>query len=164
MGSAPSAESRTRQSAMTPALSLPFSCIKESTKQHQAKRTMSIATLVIREPSAATLQGRCHRGTHPTSAAPAHRPGRTVPLFSFGDTVPAVDRVHGLHLSGRLHLYGAPRLLFPSPCGNPSRPNVWAEEARDTYKGRRSPFGLRVRSLVGSLGSQVHRLGAQKRP
>ena len=31
---------------------------------------------------------------------------------SFGDAVPAMDRVHGLHLSGGPHLYGAPRLLL----------------------------------------------------
>ena len=42
MGSAPSAESRARQSAMTTALSLPFSCIKQSTKQRQAKELQGL--------------------------------------------------------------------------------------------------------------------------
>ena len=42
MGSASAAESRTRQSVMTPALSLLFACIKQSTKQRQAKEQQGI--------------------------------------------------------------------------------------------------------------------------
>ena len=42
MGSAPSVESRTRQSAMMPALSLSFPCIKQSTKQRQAKEQQDL--------------------------------------------------------------------------------------------------------------------------
>ena len=42
MGSAPPAESRTRQSVMTPALSLPCPCIKQSTKQCQAKEVQDL--------------------------------------------------------------------------------------------------------------------------
>ena len=37
MGSAPSAESRARLRAVTPASQLPFPCIKQSTKRRQAK-------------------------------------------------------------------------------------------------------------------------------
>ena len=37
MGSAPSAESRARLRAVTPASQLPFPCINQSTKRHQAK-------------------------------------------------------------------------------------------------------------------------------
>ena len=35
---------------------MPFSCIKWSIKQHQAKQTTKIAIPVIKEPSAATLE------------------------------------------------------------------------------------------------------------
>ena len=42
MGSASSAESQTRQRVVTPALSFPFSCIKQSTKQSQAKERQEL--------------------------------------------------------------------------------------------------------------------------
>ena len=49
-------------------------------------------------------------------------------------------------------------MLYPFP------PRYLGDEDQDTYKRRRRPFGQRVRSLVGILGSQVHHLGAQTKP
>ena len=119
-------------------------------KQHQAKRTTRLATLVIREPSAATLQGRRHHGTRSTSAVPAHRPGWTVPLFSFGDAAPlpwttSMDSTFMVDFTFMVH-----RASSFVGCGNPSRPNVWAEEDQDDYKRRVSTPVPRVRILVGS--------------
>ena len=42
MGSAPSAESLAQLRTVTPALSLPFLCIKQSTKQRQAKELQGL--------------------------------------------------------------------------------------------------------------------------
>ena len=73
---------------MTTTPQLPFPCIKQSTKRHQVKRTTSIAALMIREPSAATLQ-------EATSPRVASYPGKRQPpsgwavaFFSFSDAAP----------------------------------------------------------------------------
>ena len=117
---------------------------KAVNKAAPSKGAPRIATLVIRGPSAATLQGRRHRGSPPTSAAPAHRPGWPVAFPALVTPLPAMDRVHGLPL------YCAPSSFLRRHVVTLPAQMFGGEEARDAYKRRRSPFGQRVQTLVGS--------------
>ena len=81
-------------------------------------------------------------------AAPAHRrAGRW--LFSFGDAA----LCHGPRP------WTLPLLCTASPpsspCGSPSRQDIWGEEARDAYKRRGSTLEIEVPNflVVSTLGS-----------
>ena len=126
-------------------------------KAAPSKGAPRIATLVIREPSAATLQRRRHRGTHPASAAPAHRPVWTVAFPALVTPPPAVDRVHGLCLYGGLYLYCAPLLLLRRHVVALPAKMFWGKRPETPIKGggARSGKGLVPRFTSPNPRSEV---------
>ena len=88
------------------------SVYKAVNKAAPSKGSSRIATLVIRRPSGADDEGDVTMGHAKDPVAPVHRPGWTVAFSSFGDTAPAMDRVHGPYLYVGLYLYCAPHLLL----------------------------------------------------
>ena len=80
---------------MTTTPQLPFSCIKQSTRLGQAKRTLRIAVLVIKRSAAATLQARRHRG-HAIRLCSVSPPSwMDGGFFCQDDVLSAMDRIHG---------------------------------------------------------------------
>ena len=82
------------------------SMYKAVNKATPSKGAAGISTLVIRRPSATTLQGATSPWGAPRApAAPARHPGWSVPFPALVTPLPAMDRAHGLLL------YGAPRFM-----------------------------------------------------
>ena len=122
-----------------------ISLYKAVNKATPSKGAAGIAIPVLRRQSAAPLQRTTSPWGSPRAvAAPAHRPGWTVAFSSFGDAVPC----------HRPSPWTPPLLCTRPPpsslCGNPSRPNVWAEEVQDPYK-RRDRKSTRLNSSHRSL-------------
>ena len=120
---------------MTPALSLPFPCIKQSTKQRQAKGQQGCHFGAKETVCRSAPRTTSPWGSPRAVAAPAHRPGWTVALSSFGDAVP----------------YHGPSPWIPplsctlpppsSLCGIPSRQDIWGMRTRTPIKGGGARLG-----------------------
>ena len=103
-----------------------------------------------RRLSPATLQGRRHGGAH-NGLLQRRPPCRPVGGFSALVTSPLCGlrpRVSALRCT---LLYGAPGLLLRRFVVTLPAKDVWGEEARDAYKGRRPYIEQRVGQFVRQL-------------
>ena len=115
---------------------------KAVNKANSSKGGPRLAILVIRGPSDAADAGGVTKGLSKAPAALPHCPGWTV-AFSALVTPPllwTVSRVLYFMVHLALLCTGPPPL---SPCGIPSRQDIWGDEDQGTYKRRRPAIELK---------------------
>ena len=124
-----------RDDASAPVAVLVYKAVN---KAAPSKGTARLATLVLRGASAADDEGNVIVGPVPPLQRQPTVPVGRCPFSALVTLLPCRGpRPWTPPLS-------CTQPLPSSLCGNPSRPNVWAEEVQDTYKRRRRPFGQEV--------------------